>query len=163
MDREKEFEKNFESMEEGYSINNKDNKDKETISHEELLAEIEENTSKENINSAKEEVYKEDEGIHDNNTNEEIRDEAEGSEETEVKDNIPKSKEEKKTSKKNKKEPAYITRKSMIAVVALCVTLSTALGFGGGYLASGLRKGTVSSGNSNVGYETVIKTSTVGT
>ncbi len=57
------------------------------------------------------------------------------------------------------KQDKYVTKKGMAVTVALCIALSSAVGFGGGYLASNLnRTGKITGGKGSVGYETIIKT-----
>ncbi|MGM9975193.1 MAG: S1C family serine protease [Clostridiaceae bacterium] len=59
----------------------------------------------------------------------------------------------------NKNQGKYVTRKGLAVTVAVCIALSSAVGFGGGYLASNLnRTGKITGNNSSVGYETIIKT-----
>ncbi|WP_426348754.1 S1C family serine protease [Alloiococcus sp. CFN-8] len=59
----------------------------------------------------------------------------------------------------DKKQEKYVTKKGLAATVAICIALSSAVGFGGGYLASSLnRNGKITGGNGSVGYETIIKT-----
>lgn len=93
---------------------------------------------------------------NDSNNNNETTYNSDGFQNTEP---INNSQESLKNKDNKKNQAKYVTRKGMAVTVAVCIALSSAVGFGSGYLASNLnRTGKITGDNSSVGYETIIKT-----